>query len=343
MRRRTIAAAALALVLLIPWPMIVAAAPREQGARPEPGQLSPLPSYVRRVESAVVGIAVHVPPKRPSVATLGAERWGSGVIFDAKAGYALTVSYVLLDADLIEVTLRNGRKVPGKLVGLDLEVGLGVVKLQGDGPWPAAPLGDSSKIAVGDVAGTVGVAEDGSLVATAGRIEAVRPFSAAWEYMLDRAFIVAPYNRAFGGGALVDTGGHVVGITSLRLGETPYMNLAIPIEKFLPGKDELLSRGRVVSRRSRPWLGLYTISHEGGLVVAGMSPVGPARVAGFRLGDVIVRLNGAKVESQEDFYARLWQGTVDEEVQVVVQRAARFEAISIRPADRYRVYRTSDR
>jgi len=191
--------------------------------------------------------------------------------------------------------------------------------------------------------GTVGVAEDGSLVATAGRIEAVRPFSAAWEYMLDRAFIVAPYNRAFGGGALVDAGGHVVGITSLRLGETPYVNLAIPIEKFLPGKDELLSRGRVVSRRSRPWLGLYTISQEGGLVVAGVSPVGPARAAGFRLGDVIVRLNGAKVESQEDFYARLWQGAVDEEVHVVVQRAARFEAISIRPADRYRVYRTSDR
>ena len=162
--------------------------------------------------------------------------------------------------------------------------------------------------------------------------------------MLDRAFVTSPYNRAFGGGALVDARGRVIGITSLRLGEAPYVNLAIPIEKFLPGKDELLGKGRVVSRRPRPWLGLYTASLDGGgVVVAGVSPVGPARAAGFRRGDVIVRLNGAKVESQEDFYTRLWQGTVDQEVQLVVQREARFEAITVRPADRYRIYRTSDK
>lgn len=343
MRRPPVAVSTLVALLLISWPLILAAAPREPGARPAPGQLSPLPSYVRRVEPAAVGIGVRVSPQRPSAATLGEERWGSGIIFDARAGYALTVSYVLLDAELIEVTLRDGRKVPAKLVGLDLEVGLGVVKLQGAGPWPAASLGDSTRVAAGDVAGTVGVAEDGSLVATAGRIETVRPFAAAWEYMLDRAFIVTPHNRAFGGGALVDVDGRVVGITSLRLGETPYVDLAIPVEKFLAGKDELLSRGRVVSRRSRPWLGLYTVTRDGGVIVSGVSPVGPARTAGFRLGDIIVRLNGAKVESQEDFYTRLWQGSVDQDVQVVVQRATRFEAISVRPADRYRVYRTSDR
>ncbi len=330
--------------LIAPRPAILAAAPRDSGVRPDPSQLSALPSYVRRVEPAVVGIRVEVPRDRPSVVTLGPERWGSGVIFDAAGGYALTVSYVLLDAELIEVRLRDGRKIPAKLVGLDLEVGVGVIKLEGTGPWPAAAFGDSTKAAVGDVTGTVGVSEDGALVATAGRIEAVRPFSAAWEYMLDRAFVVAPYNAAFGGGALVDSSGRVIGITSLRLGEAPYVNLAIPIEKFLPGKGELLDKGRVLSRRPRPWLGLYTISHEGGgLIVAGVSPVGPARAAGFRRGDVIVRLNGEKVESQEDFYARLWQGAVDQEVQVVVQREARFEAITVRPTDRYRVYRTSDR
>jgi S1-C subfamily serine protease len=333
----------LALVVLTAWSTAALAAPRAQTTAPEPGQLSPLPSYVRLVEPAVVGIAVQVPPNRPSAPTLGVERWGSGVIFDAKEGYALSVSYVLLDAEQIEVRLRDGRKVPGKLVGLDLEVGLGVVKLQGKGPWPAASFGDSTKTAAGDVTGTVGVVEDGSLVATAGHVDVVRPFSAAWEYMLDRAFIVSPYNRAFGGAAVVDAGGRVVAVASLRLGEAPYVNLAIPVQKFLAGRDELLSRGRVVSRRARPWLGLYTVPHEGDLIVAGVSPVGPARAAGFRQGDVIVRLNGAKVESQEDFYTRLWQGAVDDEVQVVVQRAARFEAISVRPADRYRVYRTSDR
>jgi S1-C subfamily serine protease len=228
-------------------------------------------------------------------------------------------------------------------VGLDLEVGVGVVKLEGDGPWPAAALGDSTRIAKGDVVGTVGAADDGRLVATPGHVEEVRAFSASWEYMLDRAFIVSPYNSSFGGAALVDSAGSVVGVTSLRLGDAPYVNLAIPIEKFLPGKDELLAKGRVESRRPRPWLGLYTVGAERGVVVSGLSPVGPARTAGFRPGDVIVRLNGTKVESQEDFYRRLWQGSVDQDVQIVVQRERGFEAITVRPTDRYRFFRTSGR
>ena len=346
MRRHAVMTAALVIVVLTtPRPAMLTAAPLYSGPRPDPGQMSALPSHVRRVEAAMVGIRVQVRPDRPSVATLGPERWGSGVIFDAAAGYALTVSYILLDAELIEVMLRDGRTVPGRLIGLDLEVGVGVVKLQGPGPWPAAAFGDSTTVAAGDVTGTVGVSEDGALVATSGRIEAVRPFSAAWEYMLDRAFVVSPDNAAFGGGALVDSSGRVIGITSLRLGAAPpYVNLAIPIEKFLPSKDELCDKGRVVSRRSRPWLGLYTVSGEGGsVVVAGVSPAGPALAAGFRRGDIIVRLNGEKVASQEDFYARLWRGTVGREVQLVVQRDARFEAITVRPADRYRVYRTSDK
>ncbi len=241
------------------------------------------------------------------------------------------------------MSLRDGRKVPAKLVGLDLEVGLGVLQLQGAGPWPAVAFGDSAKVETGDVTGSVGVSEDGALVATPSRIESTGPFTAAWEYMLDRAFIVSPFNAAFGGGALVDAKGRLIGVTSLRLGDAPHVNLAIPIEKFLPGKDELLAKGRVASRRPRPWLGVYTLSHEGGgVLVSAVSPFGPARGAGFRPGDVIVRLNGEKVERQEDFYSRLWQGSVGQELQIVVVRESKFQAITVRPADRYRVYRTRD-
>jgi len=322
-------------------PAALGAAPREASPRLDPRQLSALPSYVQRVESAVVGLEVEVPRDRPSALTLGAERWGSGVIFDS-AGHVLTVSYIVLDAQRIEATLRDGRKVPARLVALDLEVGVGVVKLEGPGPWPVAALGDSTKVTVGDVIGTVGVTDDGRLSASAGRVDSVRSFSAAWEYMLDRAFVVSPYNPAFGGAALVDAAGTVVGLTSLRLGEAPYVNLAIPIEHFLSGKDELLAKGRVTSRRPRPWLGLYTQSLEGrGIVVSGMSPVGPARAAGFRPGDVITRLNGEKVDTQEEFYRKLWQGGVEQEVQVVVQRDRGFEAITVRPIDRYRIFRMS--
>jgi S1-C subfamily serine protease len=338
--RRSVPAAA---ILFLALPALLGAAPNGGAPRPDPSRVPALPSHIERVAPAIVGIRVEVPPDRPSVATLGAERWGSGVVFD-QAGYALTVSYVLLDAAWIHVTLRSGRKVPARLVGLDLESGLGVIKLEGPGPWPAAELGDSTRTVLGEVTGTVGLDGDGTLVAVPGKVRAIRPFAASWEYMLDRAFMVAPYNPAFGGAALVDAAGTVVGITSLRLGEAPFVNLAIPIEQFLAGKDELIAKGRVESRPPRPWLGLYTRERDGGgVVVAGVSPIGPARTAGFRPGDVIVRVNGAAVSSQAEFYRRLWLGPVEQDVQLVVMREARLEAITVRPVDRYRLLKTSDR
>lgn len=337
--RSTLLLALLLALLVHPAP---GAPPRSGVDRLDPRQLSPLPSYLSRVEPAVVGIRAEVPRDRPSAQTLGADRWGSGVIIDGAGGYALTVSYILIDATRIEVSLRDGRRAPARLVGVDLEVGIGVLKLDGPGPWPAAVLGDSTRVKAGDVVGTLGVDDDNALVGMPGRVEAVRPFTASWEYMLDRAFIVAPHNTAFGGAALVDVEGRVVGITSLRLGAAPHVNMAIPVEKFLPGKDELIAKGRVASRPPRPWLGLYTAADEGGVVVTGVAAAGPARAAGFRPGDVILRVNGEAVTTQEQFYARLWQGTVGQEVHLVVRRDSRSETIRVTAADRYRVYRTTE-
>jgi S1-C subfamily serine protease len=139
----------------------------------------------------------------------------------------------------------------------------------------------------------------------------------------------------------VNVHGEIIGIASLRIGERPFVNLAIPIELFTRSKDELVSKGRVVSRRPRPWLGVYTVPVEEGVVVNGVSPIGPARQAGFQRGDVIVRVNGEKVESQEEFYRRLWQTQVGQEISVVVLRQSRFHVITVRPADRYQFFRTT--
>ena len=102
-------------------------------------------------------------------------------------------------------------------------------------------------VAVGSPVGTIGVGNDNDLLFTQGSVREIRSFTGYWEYLLDRAFIVQPYNPSFGGSPLVNTQGEVIGVTSLRLGEPPHVNL----------------------------------------------------------GDVIVRVNGEKVESQEDFYRKL--------------------------------------
>jgi S1-C subfamily serine protease len=137
----------------------------------------------------------------------------------------------------------------------------------------------------------------------------------------------------------VSAQGVVIGVVSLRLGAPPHVNVAIPIDRFVAVKDELLAAGRVLSRPPRPWLGLYTVPHDGGVVVEGFSPVGPARDAGFRRGDRIVGVNGVTIASQEEFYEQLWRGRAGDVVRVAVQREAGVQVIAVQSIDRYRLLR----
>jgi len=329
-----------ALLALLVVPVLAGAAPRAEAPRFDPRQTSALPSYVQRVEPALLGLSVRADPARPSSARLGAQRFGTGVLFDAR-GYAVTVSYAVLDAFAIEARLRDGRAVRARLVGLDLDSGLAVVKLEGDGPWPVAELAPSTDLDVGAVTGTAGVDEDGDLVHATTTLKAVRRFSAFWEYMLDRALLMAPSMASWGGGAALDERGRVVGIVSLRLGEAPYMSLAIPSENLLAVKDELISAGRVLSRRPRPWLGLYTAAAPGRVVVDGFNESGPARTAGFQMGDQIVGVNGVSVGSQEEFYEALWRRQAGDTIEVSVRRNDRVRVIPVRSIDRHRLFRAS--
>jgi|RhiMetdeSRZDD1v2_1073273.scaffolds.fasta_scaffold17219_2 S1-C subfamily serine protease len=334
-----VVAAALWLPLRFAAPTATAV-PRPAPPRLAPNAVSAMPSYVRRIEPAVVGLRVKARADAPSSQRLGARRAGSAVIFDAR-GYAVTVTYLIVDAESIEAQLRDGRLVRAEVTGMDLESGLAVVRLAGNGPWPVASLGDSRDLLTGARTGTVAVDEDDDLVHTASTIEGVRRFSASWEYMLDRAFIVAPAISSWGGSALVDEQGRLVGIVSLRLGDAPHVNLAIPLETFVPVKDELIAAGRVTSRRPRPWLGLLTIGGDDGIVVDGFNDAGPARAAGFRRGDRIVGVDGVRVATQEEFYERLWRRRAGDTIDVAVRRGDTERVISVRSVDRYTLYRST--
>jgi S1-C subfamily serine protease len=322
-------------VLLLPAPALPAPTGRE--ARPDPARLPVFPSYVSRVHEGVVALRVRAAEDAPSSSRLGAQRAGSGLVFDAR-GYAVTVSYLLLDAVSIEARTRDGRALPARVAALDLDTGLGVVKLEGGAPWPTVTLGDSRDARPGMLTGTVGADDDNELVWVTGALQAIRPFSANWEYMLDRALILAPASPSWGGSAVVDDRGRVIGIASLRLGAPPHVNLAIPIEKFVAVKDELIAGGRVVSRRPRPWLGLYTANVKGAVVVDGFSETGPAGRAGFQKGDRIIRVDGAGVRSQEEFYERLWRRQAGDVVEVVVVRDEVVHVIGVRSVDRHRLF-----
>ncbi len=326
------------LVVLAGAPALLAAAPRAPEPRVDPRVLSALPSQVRRVEPALVGLRVRAREDSPSARRLGVERTGTAVVFDGR-GHAVTVSYLLLDAVQIEARLRGGRVVGARLVALDLDSGLGVVRLEGEGPWSPATLVSSADVGVGAITATVGVDEDGDLVHVTGAVHSVRRFSAFWEYMLDRALFVAPaIAGSWGGTAVVDPEGRVVGIVSLRLGDGPHLNMAVPSERLLQVQDELIKTGRVVSRPPRPWIGLQTVVTEGGLYVQGFNESGPARVAGFRRGDRIVRVDGVAVNTQEEFYERMGRRGAGDPIEVAVLREAGELIIPVRSLDRSRHY-----
>jgi S1-C subfamily serine protease len=324
------------VALLVPVSLVLAR-PAAREPRPKPENVSAVPSYVERVEPSLVGLHVRAAENRPSSARLGTRRFGTGIVFDRR-GYAVTVSYVVLDAVSIEAHTLDGRSLPARPVGFDLDTGLAVVKLEGRGPWPVVELHTSSDLRVGAVTGTVGVDEDGELVHATTSLRSVRRFSAFWEYMLDRALLLEPSMSTWGGSAAVDDRGRVVGIVSLRLGEPPYTSLAIPAEKFLAIKDELVSAGRVVSRRPRPWIGLYTTAQPGRVLVDGFNEAGPARDAGFRRGDQIVGVDGVTVASQEEFYEQMWRREAGDTIAVSVRRDDRVQVISVRSIDRHRLY-----
>jgi S1-C subfamily serine protease len=326
------------VLLTIVLPGLAFAVGRPRMPRLDPRDVAELPSYVRRVEPALVALRVHAREDAPSSVRLGAQRFATGVVFDPR-GYAVTISYALLDAVRIEAQTRDGQTVPAQLTAIDFETGLGVVKLAGEGPWSAATLGQSSDVQAGTLSGTVGVDEDNDLTWVTSHVQSIRRFSGYWEYMLDRALIVGPSNDSWGGNAVVDARGAVLGIASLRLGDPPHVNVTIPIEKFVAVKDELVAVGRVVSRPPRPWLGLYTIPHEGGVVVDGFAPSGPAREAGFRRGDRILSVNGVTVASQEEFYEQLWRARAGDVIRLAVQRETAVHVIRVQSVDRYRLLR----
>jgi S1-C subfamily serine protease len=316
----------LALVSGAEGAALPAAAPR-----PDPGAAESTPSAVTRVRAAVTAIQSRVPPDRPSAATLGEERSGAATLIDA-GGLAVTVGYLVLEAARIDVHLEDGRRTTARVVGHDFESGLALIQLDPTGaPYPAAALGQSARLAPGSTVAIVGVGPSGVATGAMARVTAVGPFVAYWEYLLDRAIFVAPHHPGFGGAALVDPDGALVGVVSLRLSAG---HLAIPIDLLAPVRDAMVRTGRP-ARGPRPWLGIRAVGVDGGVGIAGVSPASPAEAAGLQPGDVIVRVNGESVEDVETFYRRLWAQPVNQPLQLVVSRGGVLETLSVRPRDRY--------
>jgi S1-C subfamily serine protease len=262
-----------------------------------------------------------------------------------REGYVLTIGYLVIEAESIQVTGADGRTVPATLAGYDHASGFGLLKIVG--PLAGKPLahGDSAALAEREpaMAVTASARDSPSLVYVVSR----RAFSGNWEYLLDSAIYTYPPVMDWSGAPLISAKGELLGIGSLIVpdaggpGTQSPGNLFVPVDLLKPILDDLIARGRR-NGPARPWLGLNTDEVRGRLFVGRVSPDGPAAKAGLKSGDIVLAVGNEEVTTLADFYRRLWsRGPAGAAVPLKVLQGSKVNDVSVRSVDRMAYFRPS--
>lgn len=324
----------------------VAASPAETKDSARAEKVQQTQGQVEREAENVLAAVVHVKTKAIAGArsspTLGETREGSGVVIDER-GDIVTIGYIVIEADSIEITTQDNRTVPATLVGYDHASGFGLIR-------PSAPLGVRPM--------PMGLADDLSMhepvmILPAGGREAAslayvvsrRKFTGSWEYLLESAIFTAPPTLQWAGAALVSREGRLVGIGSLLVrdaleaGSQVAGNMFVPIDLLKPILPDLIEKGRR-SGPARPWMGLATDELQGHLIVSRVSPEGPADKAGIKSGDIVVGVGRNAVQSQEELYRKVWAlGPAGVDVPLKVLQGVDLRELKLRSIDRFQYFR----
>ena len=291
-----------------------------------------------RALQSVVGLHAIIPPDAFSAETLGTERAGNGVVIDD--GLVLTIGYLITEAESVWLHLADGRVVEGHALGFDSETGFGLVQALGRLDVEPLPLGSSAASRIGDrvVVGGAG----GRTRSVASQIVAKQEFAGYWEYLLDEAIFTYPAHPNWGGTALLNERGELIGIGSLQLererdGKAEHVNMIVPIDLLKPILEDLRKFGRV-NKPARPWLGLYSTEIDNRVVVIGISPNGPAARAELKTDDIILAVDGDKVTSQTAFYKKMWSlGAAGVDVPLTVHHQGVTFDVTVTSTDRFKL------
>jgi S1-C subfamily serine protease len=314
--------------LLIAQPSLAQNAPAEDSAA----------KMMTRTVNAVVGIDTTVPASARSAETLGRQRSGSGVLIDDQ-GLVLTIGYLLIEAETVRITTDAGLRAPATVVAYDQASGFGLVRSVVPLKLEPARLGKSSTLKADDPVLTVSGGDEGSV--TAAMVVSKRPFAGYWEYLLDEAIFTAPPRADHSGAALVNAAGELVGIGSLFVrdarneGVMPG-NMFVPIDLFSAIRSELLTKG-TSSASNRPWLGISSQEQDGRIRVVRVSRGGPAAEAGLQAGDLVLEVNGVKVQTLGNLYKELWKSpSSDSEVELTIMKGSTVSKVKVKAVDRTR-------
>ena len=336
---------AISACLLFVATVVSAADPPASKARPAPGT-RPAPAAERadvdRFFDAVVKVSVRAVPDARSSATLGQEREGSGIVI-GENGLILTIGYLIVEADDVQIVDRRGRTLPARVVGYDHATGLGLVRTVVPLDAPPIPLGDSGKVAERDPVMIVNYAGEGDV--TLAYVVSKRPFTGSWEYLLDSAIFTSPPTANWSGAALVGRDLKLVGVGSLIVREAATDegglpgNMFVPIDSLKPILADLVKDGHRAGP-ARPWLGVAADEVLGRLVVARVSPDGPGDKAGLRAGDIILGVGGDGVRTQAEFYRKVWgRGGAGTDIPLRVLQGIDVRDVTVHSIDRVEYFR----
>ena len=321
--------------------LAAACSPQTASARNAPESLSPL---VKKVLPAVVNIAVtetlsggdmlgELPPELRDT-PLGREfrrRFGnrreqvagagSGFIVD-QSGIIVTNNHVVGHADKIVVSLTDGRQLPARVIGRDELTDVAVIKVESKEPLPSVGWGDSRKAEVGDwilaagnpfgLGGSVSV----GIISAEGRDLGSGPFDNFLQ--LD-----APINPGNSGGPIFNMDGQVIGVSSVIVsptGASVGIGFAIPSETVSRIVTQLLSSKGTIERG---WLGVAVDDRNGAVTIASVDRNGPAAKSGIRLGDVVLAINGDRIESSRGLIRAVAVVAPGNNLRVTIRRQGR--------------------
>jgi S1-C subfamily serine protease len=285
---------------------------------------------------SVVLLRAEIPEDAFTGGILGTERAGYGAVIRAD-GLVLTIGYLITEAENIWLTTNAGAVVPGHALAYDQATGFGLVQPLGALRAPALERGSSASVSAGDDVFVIG--HGGRSHALKAKVFAKREFAGYWEYLIEDALFTAPAHPQWGGAALVNAGGRLIGIGSLLVQEadgeeTEQGNMFVPIDLIEPIFEDLLAHGHA-ARAPRPWLGMYTQQAEGRLIVGGLAPGSPAERAGVLAGDLVLGVAGERTPSLADFLRKVWRlGGPGVEVPLMLARQGDVLRLSVRSADR---------
>jgi serine protease Do len=242
-------------------------------------------------------------PGKPQEADRGV---GSGFIIESN-GLILTNAHVVEGANTIYVTLTDKREYKAKLLGMDKRTDVAVVKIDAR-DLPRLPLGDSSRVRVGEWVLAIGSPFGLENTVTAGIVSAKSRDTGDYLPFIQTDVAVNPGNS---GGPLLNTAGQVIGINSQifsRSGGYMGISFAIPIDEAMRVADQLRTNGKMTRGRIGVALGEMTkeiaeslgLGKPRGAYVRNVEPGGPAAAGGIESGDVILSFNGRDISKSTD-------------------------------------------